>query len=431
MPRMSDSESGSEPDYEVDIKENIQDALNLCFRHIASKFADSIITTTVDPGLIVEGAGLISLPLSPDTARSLIEICNQAPFGKGDSTIVDKQVRDTWELDASKVGFTNPLWADFLQKTTRNISSNLGVDLEVVQPKAELHKLLIYEKGSHFLPHVDTEKSPEMFATMVIVLPSHFEGAAVCLAHSSQQQILHSGGPDTASQTAVLAWYTDVTHEVKPVTFGYRFALAYNLLRSNTSKAPLPSPQDAVSIALRKALTLWVGAIENGYDAPSKLAWFLDHRYSHMNMNRSSLKGQDAYIVKCLRPLAQELRIKLGLASVSVKGVSSYPDEDGGYDDSKYGRGGRVDGIDVGDDFEITRREVGHLVDMDGNLVTEHPYFSDELEEEFMPEGWDHDVGEWHPDKQEYEGYLGNYAGNIKHYYRKTVLVIWPHDIDP
>ena len=73
----------------------------MCVKNNASKFADSMITATIDPRLVVEGAGLISLPLSPEMARTLIGICNQAPFGKGESTLVDKEVRDTWELDAS------------------------------------------------------------------------------------------------------------------------------------------------------------------------------------------------------------------------------------------------------------------------------------------------------------------------------------------
>lgn len=254
-----------------------------------------------------------------------------------------------------------------------------------------------------------------MFATMVIILPSRFDGGAVYLAHSNQRQILHSGGPRTASQMAVLAWYTDVMHEVKQVTSGYRFALAYNLVRSERSIAPLPTPQDAISTCLRNALKSWVRALEKDYDAPSKLAWFLDHRYSHANMNRSSLKGRDAHLVNRVRPLTQELGMKLGLASLSIDGESPYPAEEGDYDVSWLDSGGPVDGFETGHDFDIMTREVTHLVDMDGKLLSENPSFSADLEEEFMPDGWDKEVGEWHPDKQEYEGYLGNEAGNIKH----------------
>ena len=35
------------------------------------------------PGLIVEGSGLVGLPLTAITAKSVINVCHQAPFGKG------------------------------------------------------------------------------------------------------------------------------------------------------------------------------------------------------------------------------------------------------------------------------------------------------------------------------------------------------------
>jgi hypothetical protein len=56
-----------------------------------------------NPSLNVEGLGVIGFPLSEATAKYLISGCTQAPFGKGERTIVDKLVRDTWEIDASKV----------------------------------------------------------------------------------------------------------------------------------------------------------------------------------------------------------------------------------------------------------------------------------------------------------------------------------------
>jgi hypothetical protein len=41
---------------------------------------------------------------------------------------------------------------------------------------ANFYKLLIYNEGSFFVSHRDTEKAPVMFATLVIVLPSALSG---------------------------------------------------------------------------------------------------------------------------------------------------------------------------------------------------------------------------------------------------------------
>lgn len=39
-------------------------------------------------------------------AEAIKSRANQAPFGMGERTVVDKSVRDTWELDASQVAKT-------------------------------------------------------------------------------------------------------------------------------------------------------------------------------------------------------------------------------------------------------------------------------------------------------------------------------------
>jgi len=53
----------------------------------------------------IDDFGPLGLPLSPREAKCLIGLCTQAPFGKNERTIVDKEVRDTWELSPDKVRF--------------------------------------------------------------------------------------------------------------------------------------------------------------------------------------------------------------------------------------------------------------------------------------------------------------------------------------
>ena len=58
-----------------------------------------------NPCMHIDGFGPLGLPLSPHEAKRLIGLCIQAPFGKNERTIVDKEVRDTWELSPDKVRF--------------------------------------------------------------------------------------------------------------------------------------------------------------------------------------------------------------------------------------------------------------------------------------------------------------------------------------
>lgn len=108
----------------------------------------------VDPEIFVPGIGSIPLPLQEQTARSLIQTCHQAPFGKGEQTVYDTSVRNTWELDANQFELRNPAWAKYIKQITRSALKELGFDEDdIFGIRAELYKLLLYEKGAMFKPH--------------------------------------------------------------------------------------------------------------------------------------------------------------------------------------------------------------------------------------------------------------------------------------
>ena len=100
------------------------------------------------PGLEVDGLGALSLPLSKTQARKLITKCNQAPYGKGSETLIDTDIRRTWELDPDRFQLTNPKWEELVEQVIANVQRELG--LEDRKLTAYLHKLLVYEKGGLF-----------------------------------------------------------------------------------------------------------------------------------------------------------------------------------------------------------------------------------------------------------------------------------------
>lgn len=55
-----------------------------------------------NPALSIAGLGTIGLPLSIRDAAAIKACAEQAPFGMATRTVVDKSVRDTWEIDATK-----------------------------------------------------------------------------------------------------------------------------------------------------------------------------------------------------------------------------------------------------------------------------------------------------------------------------------------
>src|SRR5712671_2761582 len=73
------------------------------------------------PGLEVEGLGPIGLPLTAEQANELKKRCEQAPYGKGDETLVDTSVRRVWQLKPGRFALTNPDWEQFLRETVGKV----------------------------------------------------------------------------------------------------------------------------------------------------------------------------------------------------------------------------------------------------------------------------------------------------------------------
>ncbi|KAI0169556.1 hypothetical protein GGR52DRAFT_573620 [Hypoxylon sp. FL1284] len=161
----------------VELREDLLDCLDGIQSTGTVAFSESRMSF-VNPGLVI-GDTLIPLPLVSRDTEILKSMCRLAPFGKGDETVVDTSVRKTWELDY---------------------------------------------KGSFFKPHKDSEKAPGMIGTLVICLPSKHEGGSVHLPHAGKKYDFDTDKTSEFGLTA-LSWFSDVTHEIKPLVSGYRLVL--------------------------------------------------------------------------------------------------------------------------------------------------------------------------------------------------------------
>ena len=120
------------------------------------------------PRLEVTGVGLVALPLLPAQAEQLVAVAEQAPYGRGSDTLIDTDVRRTWQIGADRVQIGGRHWDKDLANIVARSTTGLGVSEPV---SAELYKLLVYDTGSFFVSHRDTEKAPGLFATLVVVMP--------------------------------------------------------------------------------------------------------------------------------------------------------------------------------------------------------------------------------------------------------------------
>ncbi|KAH7103481.1 hypothetical protein BKA62DRAFT_828650 [Auriculariales sp. MPI-PUGE-AT-0066] len=415
------------------LKRELEDALNFCADGHQGKFAAMITydsLSTCNPCIHIEGFGVIGLPFSPFEANRLRTFCDQAAFGKGDQTVIDLDIRNTLEIDGSKLQFlNNPDWNSWIAKAAARTCEELGVQGRQTRP--EVYKLLIYPEGAHFHAHQDTEKAPGMFATMVVVLPSQHAGGAVHVKHASNEQIFDTSLQRIAA-TTLLAWYTDVFHEVRPVTGGYRLALTYNLVFTG---APASLPRAPVNTdrtgGLQEVLNRWsrlgdCGKGRRGYHA--RLAYPLHHDYSAANISFSHLKGKDITLINYIREAADRTGFRVALGHLCCTQTGYANDVGRGY--SRRNRWGYDDYSDnYGDENNVTMAELEEtsysLELFSGSTGVRIGEESDFNSEELLVDEDYFDSLE--PTNRQYEGYMGNGAGSLEYFYNKTVVTLWPN----
>ena len=100
-----------------------------------------------NPCLSIEGVGIVGLPLSLGDANNIINHASRAPYGHNATTIVNTDVRDTWEIEPQQIRFLNPMWQEWLNNTAlKHVCEGLGV--EPLNVQLEFYKLLLYQEGS-------------------------------------------------------------------------------------------------------------------------------------------------------------------------------------------------------------------------------------------------------------------------------------------
>lgn len=128
---------------------DLESALDNDFNFKGNFFYAETQADAPNPCLSIDGIGVIGLPLNEREAKAIIACSAQAPFGKGSETIIDTKVRNTWEIEPSKVTFKSAKWTPWLERTVfSKIWNSLGVAPCTSQPRCELYKLLLYETGS-------------------------------------------------------------------------------------------------------------------------------------------------------------------------------------------------------------------------------------------------------------------------------------------
>ncbi len=369
------------------------------------------------PGLQIKGLGNVALPMLPSQAQEIIGVAQKAPFGKGGQTITDTSVRSAWEIDAAQLVFSNPAWEPFLKEIVEEAQQQLGLEAQKV--KALPYKLLLYEAGDFFLPHKDSEKEKGMFGTLVVGLPALHTGGELHIRFDGRAEMVDFSKTSASFQIPYAAFYADCDHEIKPVTFGYRLALVYNLVQVGAGEKKVSSPSFGPQV---DKMAYLLESLAPSLEQEEPLIVLLEHQYTPANLSLEALKGHD-------RPRAEAL-----LAAAARAGYFAIPCLV-----THYMMG------DLEEDYDYySRRRKRHRyweeeeVDSDGSMGEVHEFHSsiEHWGASDMP-GWgnldieennlltDIELGQGEPLEKAAEGYTGNAGMTIEYWYHYGAICLW------
>ncbi|EYF02220.1 2OG-Fe(II) oxygenase [Chondromyces apiculatus] len=375
------------------------------------------------------GIGRLRFPLTPRDARKLRSVARPSPFGLREQTLHDPTVRNTWEIAPGQVKIATRRWKPALARHLRTLQAELGFP-EGCTLDAVFDKLLLYEPGQFFKPHQDSEKSDDMVATLVVLLPSQYSGGTLTVEHRGEKKTFRRL-EGQIKDLSLLAFYADCTHAVSPVKSGVRVALTYRLLRgARSTYAPPPPHTDLVDQLTEAAREHFAVPLLSRYGQtepapPERLVHLLDHEYTQRSLSWDHLKNADALRVAALRAVAERLDCVCFLALAEVHELWTCEDDHQGL---RYGYGwdDAEDDADETDaytltDLEETDIELHHWLDAEGKRLEGIPALVGP--EELSLTRPCQDLA---PFRSEHEGYQGNYGNTVDRWYHRAAFVMWP-----
>ena len=283
------------------------------------------------PSIEVRGRTLACPPTDEDLDW-LRSHATAAPYGRGEQTLLDPEVRDALQIGAEHVNLEGTASKRLGDEILRWIAKDMGLD------DAELHlkplKLLVYEEGGHFASHCDTEKSEGMVASATVVVPSRYEGGTLEIEHAGRTLRFAEGG---AQKWRWAAWYADCRHTLESVRSGARVSITFGV-GMDTAKALGPRKAEDHHLswafwgrtyadwhtgwAARDARTR-AGSEQYG----QKTVWVLQHRYSEPGLQSNLLKGHDRDLARLILGDPHDEARYLGW--LHIRDVGSAETEDG------------------------------------------------------------------------------------------------------
>ncbi|XP_065882896.1 uncharacterized protein [Dysidea avara] len=370
-------------------------------------------------GSYVSG-GIISMPLpalSLTTQRDLIlglPLCNvhiknimmkacRAPSANRGQMIVNPSDHCAWQLNPSQFIINNREWEKSLHTLLTRLKTELGCD-ERITITCELYKLFLYTPGG-FCKHLNNpRRTNNMFGSLLIQLPSVYEGGVLTVCHNGKKTKFSFGGSDACGNVYYAAFYADCGHKIQPITKGHCLFLVYNLLYTGVEECPVPPDYSKQVSTIVSSIKAWNEDV-NCSDCPEMMSYMLKHPYCQVNRSFSFqvLKNTDSTVADVL--IQAKAAVDFNVYVGKVHFTAYYNARS--YDDY-------VDGL-FDEDLDAK-----HLRAQDGDRFSHRVMFSTDS---LVPNDFFDSIN---PDDVKYDEGTEDEEGTLVKWYQWAALLLWP-----
>ena len=240
-----------------------------------------------------------------------------------------------------------------------------------------------------------------MFGTLVIQLPSDYDGGELRVRHHKEEQIFDYSGLQGISKFHYAAFYADCEHELCEVTRGYRLCLVYNLVYSGNGTCPVPIDNCEAVAEVVEDMRKW----EQDDNGLPFMVYVLNHSYCEASLSFGLLKNGDRAKGEVFLEAQKQSEFCLYLGILTFEWHA--------YGDS-YGRSRSsfsIQGIE--EEFNVDK-----LVSPTGEFLDGVERFNDVIANK--------DIFESMEPAREYYEPTGNEGTTLEKTYHQVALFIWP-----
>ena len=246
------------------------------------------------PKINVKGVGRLSFPINECQIEKLKKVMEK-PFELGEK---GDEFKKPFHIDRNNIEIVNSF--GFLLNI---IPNQLG--LQGCNIKARFNTFELYEEGGGYHWRQDKKKSKENFGSLVIHLPSYYEGGEFSIKHD--RTIIKNKYNQGGDGFFYSAYYSDCYHKLDTITKGNRILLTFDLiLKDFSTKEPNLSIINA-NLEAKKKLEHFIHTVhvntDHIVDNKPRFIFPLDHSYFGSNR---SLKGEDRAKVSLLQNMKDE-----------------------------------------------------------------------------------------------------------------------------